>query len=38
MKDIKGCFVGLLELAGLFIALTWPILLLFLWSADRAAK
>lgn len=28
-KGLWGCIVGTLEMVGLFIALAWPILLLF---------
>jgi len=28
-KGIGGCIMGVLELVGLFLVLTWPILLLF---------
>ena len=29
-KGFWGCVVGILEMIGLFLALSWPILLLFL--------
>jgi len=36
LKEAGNCLVGLLELAGLFLVISWPILLMFLWAADRA--
>lgn len=38
MKNLRNCLGGLLELLGLFIALSWPILLLFLHAHDVAGK
>ena len=35
MKDAKDALIGLLELFGLFLALAWPILLMFMWAADK---
>lgn len=31
-KGFSGCVIGMLELIGLLIALTWPLLLLFMNS------
>lgn len=28
MKHIQSCLLGILEMLGLFMALTWPLLLL----------
>lgn len=35
LKEIGGCIIGVFELVGFFIALSYPILLLFLWAADH---
>ena len=31
-EGIVGCLTGIFELVGLFIVITWPILLLFMWG------
>lgn len=36
LKELGGCVVGLFELLGLFLVISWPILLMFLWASDRA--
>jgi hypothetical protein len=34
-KGFWGCVVGTLDFLGLFIALAWPILLLFVWAGNQ---
>ncbi len=34
-KGFWGCVIGILELIGFFVALSWPILLLFQLAADK---
>lgn len=36
IKEFGGYLVGLLELLGLFLAISGPILLMFLLAADHA--
>jgi len=35
LKEIGGCIVAAFELAGLFLVLSWPILLMFLWASEH---
>ena len=35
LKQIGGCIVGLFELFALFLLISWPILLMFLWAYDN---
>lgn len=36
MQRLRGCVIGLLELLGLLLVISWPILLMLLWASDRA--
>ena len=34
-KGLWGCVVGIFEMIGFFLALSWPILLLFQWATNH---